>query len=240
MSKKFRFVREELGMEFVEWALVAALFAIGGSAGFSSLAGTIQGTLATVGESVSVSASAAPAGSGAGSGGGGIGTGRAASLATAGATPPPGTSGSAPSPGELINPQTGGGGRPTPAQNTNRLTSFAALASLADAQGSQDVNQGNGQAPPPPPSGGGGIGGIVAGAVSGVIEFVADAAATANETGQGDPVPTSGSLGSRLGAAVGSALSSAGSTFNRAVKAQSDLADKDEKTKDHITRNIKG
>ena len=43
-----RFLREEDGMEFVEWALVAALFAVVGAAGWRSLADLITTELGEV------------------------------------------------------------------------------------------------------------------------------------------------------------------------------------------------
>ncbi len=45
-----RFVREEDGMEFVEWALVATLFALAGSFAWGTLASTISGALGDVGD----------------------------------------------------------------------------------------------------------------------------------------------------------------------------------------------
>ena len=43
-----RFVREEDGMEFVEWALVATLFAVAGIAGWGTLADSITAALGEV------------------------------------------------------------------------------------------------------------------------------------------------------------------------------------------------
>lgn len=232
-----RFVREDRGAEFVEWALVAALFAIAGSAGFSSLSGTIGGTLATVGERVTI-ASAATTGTGAGPGS--VGAGAASSLSLAAAVPaaPPNSPLAARGGGGLPTPGGGSGGRPVAASNTNQLAGLTAQAAITTGEISAEVGRGDGRAQPP--GDGRGLGGVVADTITGVVGFVVDAATTPNETGQGGPVPTSGSLGSRLGGAVGSALSSAGSTFNRVVKAQSDVQDKAEKTSDAITRNLKG
>jgi len=44
-----RLVREEDGMEFVEWALVAAVFALGGIVAWRNLNTQIQGALANIG-----------------------------------------------------------------------------------------------------------------------------------------------------------------------------------------------
>ena len=43
-----RLVREEDGMEFVEWALVAAVFALGGIVAWRNLNAQIQGALNNV------------------------------------------------------------------------------------------------------------------------------------------------------------------------------------------------
>ena len=47
-----RFVREEDGMEFVEWALVATLFAVAGIGGWGILAGQITAALGNVGTQI--------------------------------------------------------------------------------------------------------------------------------------------------------------------------------------------
>ena len=48
-----RFVREEDGMEFVEWALVATLFALAGIGAWGTLAGQISDALGAVGGRIS-------------------------------------------------------------------------------------------------------------------------------------------------------------------------------------------
>ena len=50
-----RFFREEDGMEFVEWALVATLFALAGIAAWQALATDITEALGNVGDSISSS-----------------------------------------------------------------------------------------------------------------------------------------------------------------------------------------
>jgi len=47
-----RFVREEDGMEFVEWALVATLFALAGIGAWGTLASNISTALGNVGQSI--------------------------------------------------------------------------------------------------------------------------------------------------------------------------------------------
>jgi len=47
-----RFVREEDGMEFVEWALVAALFALAGVGAWTQLNADIATALGSVGASL--------------------------------------------------------------------------------------------------------------------------------------------------------------------------------------------
>lgn len=44
-----RFLKEEDGMEFVEWALVAAVFALGGIGAWRALNGQISGALNRIG-----------------------------------------------------------------------------------------------------------------------------------------------------------------------------------------------
>ena len=48
-----RFVREEDGMEFVEWALVATLFALAGIGAWGELASTISFALGEIGTEIS-------------------------------------------------------------------------------------------------------------------------------------------------------------------------------------------
>ena len=48
-----RFVREEDGMEFVEWAIVAALFALVAATGWTTLASSINARLSEVNSCVS-------------------------------------------------------------------------------------------------------------------------------------------------------------------------------------------
>jgi Flp pilus assembly pilin Flp len=47
-----RFFREEDGMEFVEWALVATLFALAGITAWQSLGSSISAALTNVGNSI--------------------------------------------------------------------------------------------------------------------------------------------------------------------------------------------
>ncbi len=47
-----RFVREEDGMEFVEWALVAVLFALAGITAWETLASNISTALTNIGNSI--------------------------------------------------------------------------------------------------------------------------------------------------------------------------------------------
>jgi Flp pilus assembly pilin Flp len=47
-----RLIREEDGMEFVEWALVAAVFALGGIGAWRALNGQIQGALGRIGADI--------------------------------------------------------------------------------------------------------------------------------------------------------------------------------------------
>jgi Flp pilus assembly pilin Flp len=53
MGSLGRLLREQRGMEFVEWALVGGLFALVGSSGFSSLSGAIDTSLAAAGAGLS-------------------------------------------------------------------------------------------------------------------------------------------------------------------------------------------
>ena len=48
-----RFVKEEDGMEMVEWALVAGLFVLVAMAGWGGVAGAITGRLATLSGAIS-------------------------------------------------------------------------------------------------------------------------------------------------------------------------------------------
>lgn len=50
-----RFVREDDGMEMVEWAIVGVIFALGGAALWSTLSGHIQTALNNIGTCVSTS-----------------------------------------------------------------------------------------------------------------------------------------------------------------------------------------
>ena len=47
-----RFVVEEDGMEMVEWALVASVFALAGIAAWGTLASTLSGALSEIGNRV--------------------------------------------------------------------------------------------------------------------------------------------------------------------------------------------
>lgn len=166
-----RFVREELGAEFVEWALVAALFALTSSAGFSGVSNAIEVSLTRVGAGFDV------------------------------ASAPP-NFGTTPASLPALAPTISGGGAP-------RLATSSRAAAV-------------------------GIG------ASGTSAGPSAAVAQVSSADPAAPVPTSGSLGSRVVGAVARAIGGLSASNGGAVKAQSDLADKDSKTKDAITRNIKG
>jgi Flp pilus assembly pilin Flp len=53
-----RFLREEDGMEMVEWAIVAAVFALAGVVAWGQLANTLKGALTQIGGRVNDSVNA--------------------------------------------------------------------------------------------------------------------------------------------------------------------------------------